>query len=81
LHLYINKKLYALLLRILTLLPIFGFFLLQCYVVDAAELKIAWDPPAETNPNDIGGYYFYWGNESRSYDYDFARRIKKGRLF
>jgi hypothetical protein len=62
-----NKNSYSLLFKILTLLPLFGFFLLQCYVVNAEELNFAWEPPPETNPDDIGGYYLYWGNKSKSY--------------
>ena len=54
-----NKNPYSLLFKILVLLPIFCFFLLQCYVADAADLKFSWEPPAETNPDHIGGSYIY----------------------
>jgi hypothetical protein len=62
------KNAYALLFKILTLLLLFGFFLFQGYVADAySELKFAWSPPEGTNPEDIGGYYLYWGNASKNY--------------
>jgi hypothetical protein len=54
---------------------VFGFFLLQCHVADASELRFAWDIPE--NPDQIGGYYIYWGVESRNY----VKRVHLGKVY
>ena len=62
-----NKNTYSSIRKILITLPIFGFFLLLCHAGYASELDFAWGPPAQTDSSRIGGYYVYWGNESRNY--------------
>lgn len=72
-----NKKPYSLLFRFLTIMFVFGFSLLQCYVVNAADLKFTWEPPENTNPDHIGGYFFYWGTESQNY----VNRVHLGNVY
>ena len=72
-----DKNPYASLFKILTILSLFGFFLLQGYGVDAADLKFSWEPPAGVNPDHIGGYYIYWGTESKNY----VKRVHIGKVY
>jgi len=64
-------------LKILTIFILFTFFLLKCYVVNASELSFVWTPPPEFQLKAIGGYYIYWGNESRNY----VNRVRLGNVY
>lgn len=66
-----------LIFKFLTISLLYVLVLLPCHNADASELKLSWGPPEGTNPDHIGGYYIYWGNESRNY----VKQVHIGKVY